>query len=499
MNLAKVLYQNNSSDGEIAVFFEGQSLSYGKLRSATDSIAARLADMGLKPGTHAAIIFPNRFEYVLSYFAVVKAGGVVVPVNPVLRPYEMSYILDHSDAAFILYDKLFEPTVKEAIKALDREVVLVEDGQLREWAEEGREFKMVEREPDDVAVIMYTSGTTGRPKGAMLTHKNLLSNADSVVDGLSLIQEDVMLTVLPLFHSFGAMVGMIAPFMAGAKTALVPRFTPQKVIEAIKAYKATIFPAVPSMFALLNQVKDAGPADVFSLKYCISGGAPLPLEVMNEFERKYNVLIYEGDGPTECSPVTSVNPIGGKRKPGSIGLPVKNVEMRIADEKGNFLGPEEIGEIVVKGPNVMKGYYKDEKATKEAFFGEYFRTGDIGKMDEEGYFYIIDRKKDMIIVNGMNVYPRELEELLYRHPAVAEAAVVAAPHPVHGEVPVAFIVLREGKTLKEKDVVLYLEKFVANFKLPKKVFFREELPKTATGKISKVKLREEVRNLFSSQ
>lgn len=497
MNLVKVLYENDASSDEVALFFEGKSMNYGQLRSSTDAVALNLQKTGLKPGDHVAIVFPNCFEFVISYFAVIKAGGVVIPVNPVLRPYEMSYILDHSDAKIIIYHKLVENTVKESIKAVDRELKLFSSDQILEWTEEQADSIFVDRDSEDVAVIMYTSGTTGKPKGAMLTHRNLLSNADSVIDGLGLVREDVMLTVLPLFHSFGAMVGMIAPMMAGAKTALVPRFTPQKIIEAVKEYKATIFPAVPSMFALLNQVKDASAKDLFSLKFCISGGAPLPVEVMNEFERKYGVLIYEGDGPTECSPVTSVNPIGGKRKPGSIGLPVKNVEMKIADEKGNFLPPGQIGEIVVKGPNVMKGYYKDERATREAFFGEYFRTGDIGKMDEEGYFYILDRKKDMIIVNGMNVYPREIEEILYRHPAVAEAAVVAAPHPLHGEVPVAFIVLREGKVVSEQDIITYLESYVANFKLPKKVFFREELPKTATGKISKVNLRGEVRNLFS--
>ena len=497
MNLAKVLYENDASKDEVAFFFEGKSMSYGQLRAKTDALALALQRAGLAPGDHVAIVFPNCFEFVISYFAVIKAGGVVIPVNPVLRPYEMSYILDHSDAKIIIYYKPVENTVRESIKAIDRELKLFSSEDILKWAEKSTDPILVDRDPEDVAVIMYTSGTTGKPKGAMLSHKNLLSNADSVIDGLGLVEEDVMLTVLPLFHSFGAMVGMIAPMLAGAKVVLVPRFTPQKIIESVKKYKATIFPAVPSMFALLNQVKDATAKDLFSLKFCISGGAPLPLEVMNEFERKYGVLIYEGDGPTECSPVTSVNPIGGKRKPGSIGLPVKNVEMKIADEKGNFLPPGQLGEIVVKGPNVMKGYYKDERATREAFFGEYLRTGDIGKMDEEGYFYILDRKKDMIIVNGMNVYPREIEEILYRHPAVAEAAVVAAPHPLHGEVPVAFIVLREGKVVSEQDIITYLESYITNFKLPKKVFFREELPKTATGKISKVALRGEVRNLFS--
>jgi long-chain acyl-CoA synthetase len=243
------------------------------------------------------------------------------------------------------------------------------------------------------------------------------------------------------------------------------------------------------MFALLNRVKDISRGDLPSLKYCISGGAPLPVEVMEEFERKFGVAIYEGDGPTECSPVTSVNPIGGKRKPGSIGLPIKNVEMEIADDQGNFLPPGQIGEIVVRGPNVFLGYYKDPEATKQAFFGDWFRTGDLGKKDEEGYFYIIDRKKDMIIVDGLNVYPREIEELLYKLPQVAEAAVVGRAHPLHGEIPVAFVALKEGFSWDEDHVKEYLRERLAQYKIPRKFYILDSLPKTPTGKISKVELR----------
>ncbi len=494
-NLAGIIYRSPARDGEIAIFSDSQKVSYGQLRRGVAVLAAKLKQSGLKQGDHVAIVFPNFPDFIFSYFAILTAGGVVVPVNPIFKPYEMEYIFKHSDARIIIYSKLFEATVKESAP---EGVLLVDDLILSQWLDEKEEMEPIPRERDDLAVIMYTSGTTGRPKGAMLSHGNLTANSESVIEGLHLTKEDVMLTVLPLFHSFGAMVGMISPLRAGGKVVLLPRFLPDAVIKAIKDFGVTIFPAVPSMFAVMNRIKDINRQDLPSLKYCVSGGAPMPLEVMEEFERKYGVPIYEGDGPTECSPVTAVNPIGGKRKPASIGLPVKNVQMEIADEQGNFLPPGEIGEIVVKGPNVFLGYYRDPEATKEAFFGEWFRTGDMGKKDEDGYFYIIDRKKDMIIVDGLNVYPREVEELLYRIPGVAEAAVVGAKHKLHGEVPVAFIALKEGAELSPSQIREFLKDKLATYKIPRKYVFLPTLPKTPTGKISKLELREKAKEMFAS-
>ncbi len=490
-NLAETILLSPASPQEPAIFFEGQKITYGELRRRINSLASSLRRAGVKTGVHVGLVFPNFPDFVFSYFAVLAAGGVVVPVNPIFKPYEMGYILSHSDAKIVLYSRFFEATVKESAP---EGTLLADDLVLSQWMEKEEEFSPVPREKDDLAVIMYTSGTTGRPKGAMLSHGNLLADSEAVIEGLKLEKEDVMLTVLPLFHSFGAMVGMISPLRRGAKTALVPRFTPEAIVKAIKQYGVTIFPGVPSMFALLNRIKDISRQDLPSLKYCISGGAPLPLEVMEEFERKFGVPIYEGDGPTECSPVTSVNPIGGKRKPGSIGLPIKNVEMEIADDEGNFLPPGEIGEIVVRGPNVFLGYYKDPEATRKAFFGQWFRTGDLGKKDEEGYFYIIDRKKDMIIVDGLNVYPREVEELLYKIPEIAEAAVVGRPHPLHGEIPVAFLSLKEGSSWDEERAKQFLRENLAQYKIPKKFYILDSLPKTPTGKISKVELRRFLEN-----
>ncbi len=492
-NLAEIIFSSPSSDQEIALYFEGKEISYGELRGKVSALSSSLVKAGLKPEDHVALIFPNFPDFVFSFFAVISAGGVVIPVNPVFKPYEMKYILSHSDSKIILYSKLFEETVKASSP---ENSIFVDDLLLSQLEEGEDDFYPIPRGKNNLAVIMYTSGTTGRPKGAMLSHGNLISNSTSVIDGLKLTRRDVMLTVLPLFHSFGTMVGMISPLRVGAKVALVPRFLPDIILKAIKHFKATVFPAVPSMFALLNRVKDVSRQDLPSLKFCISGGAPMPIEIMEEFERKFGVLIYEGDGPTECSPVTAVNPIDGKRKLSSIGIPVKNVQMDIVDEEGNFLKPEQIGEIVVKGPNVFLGYYKDERATRSAFFGEWFRTGDIGKKDKEGYFYIIDRKKDIIIVDGVNVYPREIEELIYGIEGVKETAVVGVKHHLHGELPVAFVALSEGYFLGEDEIIKLLRRNLADYKLPRRIYFQTSLPKTPTGKISKMELRKKAQEIF---
>ncbi|MBI3963217.1 MAG: AMP-binding protein, partial [Deinococcus sp.] len=331
----------------------------------------------------------------------------------------------------------------------------------------------------------YTSGTTGRPKGAMLTHGNFLANAQGAAQSLALGGDDIIIVVLPLFHAFAHTACMLLAVLQGATMVLVPRFTPEGTLQALAEQQGTVFMGVPSMYALLGQVPDPTAYDLTSWRFGISGGAALPVEVMQRFEARYSIPIYEGDGPTECGPVTCVNPIGGRRKPGTVGLPIANVAMRIVDETGRTLPPHTVGEIVVQGPNVMKGYWRNPQATQEAFFGEWFRTGDLGEVDEDGYFTIVDRKKDLLIVNGLNVYPREVEEQIYRHPAVAEAAVVGQSDALHGEVPRAFIVLRPGHSLTEAELLVFLRPHLARYKLPRHITFLSALPKTATGKILK--------------
>jgi long-chain acyl-CoA synthetase len=343
---------------------------------------------------------------------------------------------------------------------------------------------------EDVVAILYTSGTTGRPKGAMLTHRNLISNTSSIQEALHFEPgRDIFLVVLPMFHSFAATVGMLFPLLHGCTVVPLPRFEPELVARTIEATRATIFLGVPSMYAVFLRLADEFIETFSSLRFCVSGGAALPMEILERFEARFGKLIYEGDGPTECSPVTCVNPIGGLRKPASVGLPIPEVEMRILDEAGAELADGTVGEICVRGPNVMKGYWGRPEDTREAFFGEWFRTGDLGCRDGDGYFFIVDRKKDMVIVNGMNVYPRIIEDILYRHPAVRDAAVVGRPHKLHGEIPVAYIVLKEGGTSSEKDILDFCRQSLGRHEIPRRVHFRADLPRTATGKILKRELR----------
>jgi long-chain acyl-CoA synthetase len=343
---------------------------------------------------------------------------------------------------------------------------------------------------EDLVAIIYTSGTTGRPKGAMLTHRNLFFNTLSVQQALQLQPgREIFITVLPMFHAFAATACMLSPLLYGNAIVPLPKFDPAQVADAIAATQATIFCGVPSMFTSLLRLPDAAVPKFASLRYAISGGAALPVEVLKQFEQKFGKVIYEGDGPTECAPVTCVNPIGGRAKPGTVGLSVPFVEMQIRDDTGAELPRGQIGEICVRGPNVMKGYWKLPDETRDSFFGEWFRTGDLGCVDADGYFSIVDRKKDMLIVNGMNVYPRIIEELLYKHPAVREAAVVGEPDELHGEIPVAFVALKENTAATAADLRAWCRESLGRHEVPRKVFFRPELPKNAAGKILKRELR----------
>jgi long-chain acyl-CoA synthetase len=324
----------------------------------------------------------------------------------------------------------------------------------------------------------------------MLTHGNLVANTRSVREAMHWRPgQDIVLLVLPMFHAFAATVGMLTPLTNGCAFVPLPRFEPDQVADAIHFSRATIFLGVPSMYSVLLKLKDERVPLLSSIRYCISGGAALPVEVLRRFEEKFNIRIYEGDGPTECSPVTCVNPIDGIIKPGTVGLPVPGVDMRIVDEDGRELPCGEVGEIAVRGANVMKGYWKQPEATREVFCGEWFLTGDLGMRDEDGYFSIVDRKKDLIIVNGMNVYPRMIEEVLYRFPPIREAAVVGEPHDLHGEIPVAYIAIDESKPATEADVRTFCREHLGRHQVPRKILFLPELPKNAAGKILKRQLR----------
>ena len=324
----------------------------------------------------------------------------------------------------------------------------------------------------------------------MLTHRNLISNADAVMKALKLSEgTETFLVVLPMFHAFAATAAMIVPLLSGSAIVPVSKFEPLHIGDTIAATRATIFLGVPSMYNLLLRIPPGHVRKFASLRLCVSGGAAMPVEIMTRFESMFGKAIYEGDGPTECSPVTCVNPIGGRRKLGSVGLPIPGVQMRIMDDNGVELPHGQVGEICVSGPNIMKGYWKLPAETREAFFGEWFRTGDLGTEDDDHYFCIVDRKKDMIIVNGMNVYPRIVEELLYKFEPVCECAVVGEPHELHGEIPVAYVALKKGSTATETEIRAYCRQSLGLHEVPRKVYFMAELPKNAAGKIVKRALR----------
>ena len=481
-----------------ALIFDKERLSYQALDEKTNSVACKLISLGIKKGDRVALLMANSIEFVISYFGIVKTGAIVLPVNILLKSDEIKFILNDAGASLLITSEEFMPVItpiRPEVTTLKNIVLKGKspaDGCVM-WEEmfknSGKSLPEVELNTiEDVASIIYTSGTTGKPKGAMLTHNNLLSDVESAVEMLGCGDEEIFLCVLPLFHAFAATVCMIAPLYLGASVVIMVRFNPIEVLKKIEEEKATLFAGVPSMYAVWAGI-ELPRIDLSSWKLCISGGAALPVEVMKAFEAKYKIPICEGDGPTECSPVTSCNPPKGLRKPGSIGLPLPRVYMKIVDDMGNELPIGEVGEIIVKGPNVMKGYWNNPQATRESIKDGWFYTGDMGKKDRDGYFYIVDRKKDMVIVGGMNVYPRELEEVLYSHPKVLEAAVIGIEDKLRGEVPVAVVVLKDNQHATEKELIEYCKERLANYKVPKRVEFVTGLPKTATGKILKRELK----------
>lgn len=484
---------------QAAVLFADHSVSFGELDQQSDRVAAFLAGSGIQKGDRIAIYCINSAEFAMIYGGIVKAGAVVVPVNLLLSSPEITYILKDAGIKALFYHPLFATNVDSVRNELPDLSLAISIGDeaakndvpLTEVLEGGDAPPQVEFDTaEDLAAILYTSGTTGYPKGAMLTHRNLVSNTCSVVQALELRPGvDRLLVVLPMFHSFAATVGMLTPLVHGISFAPVPKFDPALVTETIAAVGATVFLGVPSMYSVLLRLPEEQVRKWSSIRYCVSGGAAMPVEVMRQFEAQFSLTIHEGDGPTECSPVTCVNPMRGVRKPASVGLPIPDVEMAIFDKHGNQLGVDQIGEICVRGPNVMKGYWNLPEATAESFFGEWVRTGDLGTIDGDGYIFIVDRIKDMVIVNGMNVYPRMVEEALYRHPGIAEVAVVGEHSDTHGEIPVAYVVAKEDSEISSSEIKAFCRENLGRHEIPRRVVMRETLPKNAAGKILKRELR----------
>lgn len=487
---------------EQLVWQPDRQATFSEVDEASDRVAAALQRQGVRPGQRIALYGINDLSFVQAYLGIQKAGAVVVPLNLLISAEEVRYILNDAHVSGLIYHQALKEKVEgfrarlsglRFVCAIDGPADPAGVQSFSDWLAAPGEVKAPELDPrTDLAAILYTSGTTGHPKGAMLTHRNLVSNTSSVVRALQLQPStDRLLVVLPLFHSFAATVGMLTPCLHGLCLLPVPRFDPRLVSDVIAEGGATLFLGVPSMYNLLYRLPEDQKEKWHDVRLGVAGGAAMPAELLRNFESRFGFPIVEGDGPTECSPVTCVNPPEGPRKPGSVGLPVPDVQMTIMDPEGRPLPEGETGEICVRGPNVMQGYWNLPEATAEAFFGEWLRTGDLGYRDSDGYFFMVDRIKDMIIVNGMNVYPRMVEEVLYQHPGILEAAVVGEPHPSHGEIVVAHVVPSEDVALQAGEVRTWCREHLGEHQRPRKVILRESLPKNATGKILKRELRRE--------
>jgi long-chain acyl-CoA synthetase len=480
------------SPEQSAIRIEGSSVSYAQLHAMAARVAGQLRASGVEPGDRVAVILPNVPAFPVVFYGILLAGGVVVPMNPLLKAGEVDYFFTDSGAkvAFVWPD--FAPEVRKGAQNSGTRVVECTPlGPVEGVLPDGEPVMApTERADDDDALILYTSGTTGRPKGAQLTHSNIHLNARrSALDIQRTTADDVVMGCLPLFHVFGLVVGLHAAVVAGASLALIPRFDPEKAIEVIEKERVTIMLGVPTMYAaILHHPRSAG-MDASSLRTCCSGGSAMPHEVQRAFEDTFGCIILEGYGLSETSPVASFNLPDRERKPGTIGVAIPGCEMKLVGLDGQDVGPGEgAGEVAIRGDNVMKGYWNQPEATAEAIPDGWFRTGDLATVDEEGYYTIVDRKKDMILRGGMNVYPREVEEVLYSHPDVLEAAVVSVPDELLGEEVGAAVVLRPEATASLEDVQSFVREQIAAYKYPRHLWQVEELPKTATGKI----LRREV-------
>jgi long-chain acyl-CoA synthetase len=505
LNLATILRTSAQKFPKKPALIIGEAkLSYEQLHGAVQRFAGALQRLGVKRGQHVALMLPNVPQFTIAYFGAHYAGTPVVPLNVLLTADEVAYHLDDSDAVVLVAWEGFADAAKAGFERVPgcKQLIIVRQSPGDVSAPEGAHnftallasaepvLEPAATNPDDTAVLLYTSGTTGKPKGAELTHFNMYWNCDYVANKLDPVgHEGVVLTVLPLFHSYGQTCMQNAGLVCGATIVLLPRFEPLAALELMQKYQVTTFAGVPTMyFALLNH-PDAGKYQI-SLKHCTAGGSAMPVEVMRAFDSKYGVNILEGYGLSETSPVASFNTLERPKKPGSIGTPLDGVEFKLVDEQGRTITqPGVPGEICIKGPNVMKGYYKRPEATAEAIKDGWFSTGDIAQRDEDGFYFIVDRKKDMIIRGGFNVYPREIEEVLYAHPAIGEVAVIGVKHERHGEEIKAVVAFKPGQEASVDGLILYCKEHLAAYKYPRIVEVRESLPKTATGKILKRELR----------
>jgi long-chain acyl-CoA synthetase len=479
------IFQENSKPYNEALIFEDKRFTYQEIDDLISKMAHFVQEKGIKKGDRVLLICQNSPEFVISYLGIIRAGATVIPLNITLTPEEIKYIIKDAQAKLVVvHEKIVEAVASKLkldfSKQINIELTVINKG----FIDTIKELPPSDNEERaEIAAFLYTSGTTGYPKGAMLTHENLISNVKSLQKIVKLNEKDNMLCVLPMFHSFAWTTSVILPLYAGSKVTIKSTFKPREIIEAIAKEKATIFCGAPAMYTVLIQ---AGSVQAFkTLRFVVSGGSSLPEKILASFEEKFDVPLVEGYGLSEASPVVIMNPIEGVRKPGSIGLPLPDVDVKLVDEDLNEVKKGEIGEIAVKGPNVMKGYFNMPEETKNTLVDAWLLTGDMGKKDEDGYYYIIDRKKELIVVSGFNVYPKEVESVIYNYPGVKECAVIGVPDEARGEIVKALIVSEENEEIDIKDIKQYLKERLAPYKRPKTIEITDDLPKNATGKIMK--------------
>ncbi|GAB91149.1 long-chain-fatty-acid--CoA ligase [Gordonia rhizosphera] len=475
----------------VAVKMDDAEITFAQLNGLAAKTAGWLRELGVQPGDRVAVSLPNIPHMPILYYGILWAGGVVVPMNPLYKDREFAHVLRDSGAkVFFAWNGVADQAAKGAAEA-GATFLEVDPATFSGQVLAHEPIAVTDRAAEDTAVILYTSGTTGAPKGAELTHANMVRNAEVCASDrlIGLSAGDVVFGGLPLFHVFGQTCMMNTAVLTGATLTLLPRFDPQRALEIIERDKVTIMGGVPTMYVALTQFPDRDRFDTSSLRRCVSGGSALPVEILRGFEEAYGAMLLEGYGLSETSPVASFNHADRERKAGSVGQPVEGVEFKLVDPEWNEVPEGSDGEIAIKGHNIMKGYFGNPEATEKVLKDGWFRTGDIGRRDDDGYYYIVDRAKDMIIRGGYNVYPREVEEVLYGHPAVASAAVVGIPSQMHGEEVAAVITVKPGMTVTEDEIQQYTKDRVAAYKYPRVVRIVDELPLGPTGKILKREIK----------
>ena len=504
-NFYEVIEKNAKKYKKKPILFEDdKKINHIQLKHYVDSLARYFEILGVKKGDKVAILLTNSKEFIYSFLAVGKLGAVPVPINTFLKKNEIEYILSHSDSKLLITSQKFEKELWGVFKNTKVEKIVWAGGYKvyddRNYPfEEGLTIEDYEHitpkaDIDDTAVIIYTSGTTGKPKGVMLSYRNIFSNIENIVQLGMLTHKDRFIVYLPMFHTFTLTATVLLPLYTGSPIVIIKSILPfSNIFKQTLLKRVTIFMGVPEVYNALSKAKLPWYFMKFhKIRYFISGGAPLPKSTLEKMRKKFpKTPLLEGYGLSECSPVVSINR-PEKQKDLSVGPPLPDYKVKIVNDELIEVGTGQIGEIIVKGDNVMKGYYKDPTATEETIINGWLLTGDLGYVDEDGYIYIVDRKKDLIISKGINIYPREIEEVLNSHPEVEESAVVGKKDPMHGEIPVAFVKPAEESNITEQDLKNYLKGKLANYKVPKHIYIVEELPRNATGKVLKRVLREKV-------